>query len=75
MVVDGTELYQQAIARIQQLEKLNATLAAQVDRMAPVVHAAQAAVGPSVIHASLIRLAETVDAYSVAMAQLAQEGR
>lgn len=40
MIVDGTELYQEAIKRIQQLEKLNATLATEIDRMRPVVEAA-----------------------------------
>ena len=39
-MVDGTQLYQDAIKRIQQLEKLNATLAAEIDRMRPVVEAA-----------------------------------
>lgn len=40
MVVDGTQLYQDAIKRIRQLEKLNATLAAEIDRMRPVIGAA-----------------------------------
>lgn len=31
-VIDGTGLYHDAVKRIQQLEKLNATLAAEVDR-------------------------------------------
>lgn len=39
-VVDGTQLYHDAIKRIQQLEALNATLAAEVDRQRPVVQAA-----------------------------------
>lgn len=39
-MVDGTQLYRQAIECIKQLEKLNATLAAEVDRMRPVVDAA-----------------------------------
>lgn len=38
--VDGTALYHDAIKRIQQLERLNATLSAQVDRQARVVDAA-----------------------------------
>jgi hypothetical protein len=38
--VDGTSLYRDAIKRIQQLEALNATLAAQIDRVRPVVDAA-----------------------------------
>jgi hypothetical protein len=38
--VNGTSLYHDAIRRIQQLEALNATLAAQVDRMRPVVDTA-----------------------------------
>lgn len=38
--VDGTQLYNDAIKRIQQLEKLNATLAAEIDRLRPVVEAA-----------------------------------
>jgi hypothetical protein len=38
--VNGTSLYRDAIRRIQQLEALNATLAAQVDRMRPVVDTA-----------------------------------
>lgn len=39
--VDGAQLYNDAIKRIQQLERLNATLAAEIDRMRPVVEAAQ----------------------------------
>jgi hypothetical protein len=38
---DGMDLYDVAIRRIHQLEALNATLAAQVDRQAKVVEAAQ----------------------------------
>lgn len=40
-VVDGTQLYEDAIARIRQLEDLNAKLAAEIDRMRPVVEAAE----------------------------------
>lgn len=36
-MIDGTQMYHDAIKRIQQLEKLNATLAAEIDRMRPVV--------------------------------------
>lgn len=38
--VDGTQLYNDAIRRIQQLEELNTTLAGEIDRMRPVVEAA-----------------------------------
>ena len=39
--VDGTWLYDNAITRIHQLEQLNATLSAEIDRMRPVVEAGQ----------------------------------
>lgn len=39
-MVDGKTLYHNAIARIRQLEELNKVLAAEVDRMRPVVDAA-----------------------------------
>lgn len=38
-MIDGTQLYQDAIQRIQQLEKLNATLAAEIDRMQGLIYA------------------------------------
>ncbi len=40
-VIDGTGLYHDAIKRIQQLEKLNSQLAAEVDRQRGVVEAAK----------------------------------
>jgi hypothetical protein len=58
--------------RICQLEQLNAVLAEQVDRMRPVVEAAQAWLVRDV---ERFRLAAAVDAYNTAMAQLAKEGR
>jgi hypothetical protein len=71
-------LYRDAIRRIQQLEALNATLAAQVDRMRPVVDTA-------LVVARAVR--ETTDwtvgeatleyaarVYQEHMAQLAEEG-
>lgn len=39
--IDGTGLYHDAIKRVQQLEKLNSQLAAEVDRQRGVVEAAQ----------------------------------
>jgi hypothetical protein len=76
--IDGTGLYLDAIRRIQQLEALNATLAAQVDRMRPVVDTA-------LVVARAVR--ETTDwtvgeaaleyaarIYQGHMAQLAKEG-
>jgi hypothetical protein len=76
--IDGTGLYHDAIRRIQQLEALNATLAAQVDRMRPVVDTA-------LVVARLLR--ETTDwsieesaleyaarMYQEQMVQLAREG-
>lgn len=39
-MVDGTQLYGDAIQRIQQLERLNKSLAEQVDRMRVVTDAA-----------------------------------
>jgi hypothetical protein len=59
--------------RIRQLEQLNATLAAQVDRMRPVVTAAW---GWRLSEGAPVRavvLSEAVDAYQSAMAQLAKE--
>lgn len=50
-------------ARIKALEKLNATLAAEIDRIRPVVEAAQAACRPSLIHASLLQLNKAVRTY------------
>lgn len=41
VVSDGTrQAYRDAVKRIEQLEKLNATLAAEIDRMCPVVEVA-----------------------------------
>lgn len=76
--VNGTSLYRDAIRRIQQLEALNATLAAQVDRQAKVVEAAVDWAGTeygaddeSSAAASLVAIINT---YQESMAQLAKEG-
>lgn len=61
--VDGTQLFNDAIKRIQQLEKLNAALAAEIDRMRPVVEAAQKVCEPALIHASLLPLQRAVRDY------------
>jgi hypothetical protein len=72
--VNGTSLYRDAIRRIQQLEALNATLAAQVDRQAKVVEAAQTwnncKYGSDEESVAGMRLSEIVNDYDDAMAQL-----
>lgn len=71
---DYVSLYDGACERIQQLEALNAVLAAEIDRMRSVVEAAQATVSPDLIHASLLQLNKSVKIYEAQMAQLAKEG-
>lgn len=62
--------------RIRQLETLNATLAAQVDRQAKVVEAAHLVANGEFGHgySTVDALTETVKAYDTAMAQLAKGG-
>lgn len=55
--------------RIRQLERLNATLAAEIDRMRPVVEAAQKVCKSAVIHASLLPLQEAVSKYEESQPQ------
>lgn len=55
--------------RIQQLEKLNATLAAEIDLMSPVVSTALRICRPPIIHASLLPLQEAVNNYKAAKRQ------
>ena len=38
-IVDGTQMYEDAIRRIQELEKLNSLLAEQIDRQRVVIEA------------------------------------
>jgi hypothetical protein len=64
---DDMDLYDVAIRRIHQLEELNATLAAQVDRMRPVVEAAQADSSNSYKYRA--RLKRVVALYDTAMVQ------
>jgi hypothetical protein len=75
--IDGTSLYRDAIRRIQQLEALNATLAAQVDRMRPVVEAALAVTrslrGTTDWSAEESALEYAARMYQQHMAQLAKE--
>jgi hypothetical protein len=71
--IDGTSLYHDAISRIQQLEALNATLAAQVNRLYAVVVAVrrwEANDKAATRNALRVALAN----YDDAMAQLAKEG-
>lgn len=69
VTVDGTALYEDAITRIRQLEALNATLAAQVDRMRPVV----ATVKEFVDTGKVLPLHMAYTSYEKQMAQLAKE--
>jgi hypothetical protein len=77
-IVDGTSLYRDAVKRIQQLEALNATLAAQVDRQARVVEAALAITrslrGTADWSAEESALEYAARMYQQHMAQLAEEG-
>jgi hypothetical protein len=72
--VNGTSLYRDAIRRIQQLEALNATLAAQVDRMRPVVEVAVVVADFGMSTARYSDLQLVVGKYRQAMAQMAKEG-
>lgn len=80
-IVDGTTLYHDAIKRIQQLERLNATLSAQVDRMRSVVEAAEARVQslsdihPDGLTNDEIVLATRVRLYQREMVALAKGGQ
>lgn len=70
---------QEYIARIQQLERLNASLSAQVDRQARVVEAAITwnetnYRNQQEIEIALDALSETCDSYQAAMAALAKGG-
>lgn len=69
------KLLRDAEARIRQLERLNAQLAAQIDRMRPVVSAAWGWRLSEGAPARAVVLGEAVDTYQQAMAQLAKEGR
>lgn len=42
-MVDGTDLYHDAIRRIDQLERLNKVLSAEIDLMRPIIEACQLA--------------------------------
>lgn len=52
--------------RIRAPERINATLAAEIDLMAPVVGTALKVCRPAVVHASLLPLQEAVDNYKAA---------
>jgi hypothetical protein len=75
--VNGTSLYRDAVKRIQQLEALNATLAAQVDRQAKVVEAgvdwADTEYGTDDESSAATSLVAVVNTYQELMAQLAKE--
>lgn len=60
--------------RIRQLEQLDATLAAQVDRMRPVVAVAEAIAEHGMSMARYNDLRVVVYKYHTAMAQLAKDG-
>lgn len=67
--VDGTRLYRDAIARIRQLEDLNAKLATEVDRMRPVVEAARTWWLSGYVQPKAIVLAEEIGRYAQRAAQ------
>ena len=60
-VIDGTDLYDAAIKRIQQLERLNAVLSAEIDRCRPVIEAAKAVADIGI--GGWVQLREKVAAY------------
>jgi uncharacterized protein YhbP (UPF0306 family) len=66
-------------ARIQQLERLNAQLAVQVDRQTKVIDAVQALAEAQMLQGSfgprISDLYEALRTYNAQMAQLAKEGR
>jgi hypothetical protein len=70
--IDNMDLYDVAIRRIHQLETLNATLAAQVDRQAKVIEAVLVAFHRG--RGFTQQLAAACDDYITAMAQLTREG-
>lgn len=61
--IDGTQLYNDAVERIRQLERLNATLAAEIDRMRPVIDRVNYVVLSGAAPARLIELSEAFATY------------